>query len=164
MLSLSNLNSLKYVTLPQFRGLKFRLNSCILLHLYQTGSCDTALRFDLIPCRALSKRLPLLLMPESRNLQHNCISLDKPIKSTLHPQILCSSSGQSSWLQIQRSGFDSRCYQIFWEVVGLERSPLSLVSTIEELLGRNSIGSDLKIREYDRRDHADHVAPSIREN
>jgi hypothetical protein len=25
------------------------------------------------------------------------------------------SSGQSSWLQIQRSGFDSRCYQIFSE-------------------------------------------------
>jgi hypothetical protein len=29
-------------------------------------------------------------------------------------------------------------YQIFWEVVGLERGPLSLVSTIEELLGRKS--------------------------
>jgi hypothetical protein len=28
------------------------------------------------------------------------------------------SSGQSSWLQIQRSRFDSRRYQIFWEVVG----------------------------------------------
>jgi hypothetical protein len=35
------------------------------------------------------------------------------------------SSGQSSWLQILRSGFDSRRYQIFWEVVGLERGPLS---------------------------------------
>jgi hypothetical protein len=45
-------------------------------------------------------------------------------------------SGQSPWLQIRRSGFDSRRYQIFWEVVGLERGPLSLVSTIEELLGR----------------------------
>jgi hypothetical protein len=41
------------------------------------------------------------------------------------------SSGQSSWLQ--RSGFDSRRYQIFWEVVGLEWGPLSLVSTTEEL-------------------------------
>jgi hypothetical protein len=28
------------------------------------------------------------------------------------------SSGHSIWLQIQRSGFDSRRYQIFWEVVG----------------------------------------------
>jgi hypothetical protein len=35
------------------------------------------------------------------------------------------SSGQSFWLQIQRSGFDSRRYQIFWEVVGLEQGPLS---------------------------------------
>jgi hypothetical protein len=41
------------------------------------------------------------------------------------------SSGQSSWLQVQRSGFDSRRYQIFWEAVGLERGPLNLVSTTE---------------------------------
>jgi hypothetical protein len=45
-------------------------------------------------------------------------------------------------------GFDSRRSQIFWEVVGLERGPLSLVSTIEELFGRNSGGSGLEIREY----------------
>jgi hypothetical protein len=42
------------------------------------------------------------------------------------------SSGQSFWLQIQRSWFDSGRYQLFWEVVGLERGPLSLLSTIEE--------------------------------
>jgi hypothetical protein len=52
-------------------------------------------------------------------------------------------SGQSSWLQIQRSGFDSRSYHIFWEVVGLERGPLSLVITIEELLAGNCSGSGL---------------------
>jgi hypothetical protein len=52
----------------------------------------------------------------------------------------------------RRSGFDSQSYQIFWEVVGLERGPLSLVSKIEELLGRNSSGSDLENREYSRRD------------
>jgi hypothetical protein len=28
------------------------------------------------------------------------------------------------------------CGQIFWEVVGLERGPLSLVSTTEDLLDR----------------------------
>jgi hypothetical protein len=33
-------------------------------------------------------------------------------------------------------GFDSRRYQIFWEVVGLERGPLSLVRIIEEILER----------------------------
>jgi hypothetical protein len=58
------------------------------------------------------------------------------------------SSGQSSWLQIQRSVFDSRHYQIFREVVVLEWGPLSLLSATEELLGRNSSGSSLKIREY----------------
>jgi hypothetical protein len=36
--------------------------------------------------------------------------------------------------------------------VGLERGPLSLVRTTEELLGRNSRGSGQENREYDRRD------------
>jgi hypothetical protein len=36
--------------------------------------------------------------------------------------------------------------------VGLERGPLSLVSTTEELLGSNSSGSGLESREYGRRD------------
>jgi hypothetical protein len=53
--------------------------------------------------------------------------------------------------QIRRSGFDSRHYQKK-KVVCLERSPLSLVSTTEELLGRKSSGSDLENREYCRRD------------
>jgi hypothetical protein len=47
--------------------------------------------------------------------------------------------------------------------VSLERGPLSLVSTIEELLGRKRSGSGLESREYGSRDsHADHVAPSIK--
>jgi hypothetical protein len=36
--------------------------------------------------------------------------------------------------------------------VGLERGPLSLVSTTEELLGRKSSGSGIESREYCRRD------------
>jgi hypothetical protein len=62
------------------------------------------------------------------------------------------SSGQSSWPQIQRSGLASRRYQICCEVVGLERGPFCLVSTIEELLERKSSGSGLESREYGRRD------------
>jgi hypothetical protein len=58
------------------------------------------------------------------------------------------SSGQSSWLQIQKSVFYSRRYQIFREVVGLQRGPNSLVSTIEELLRRKSSGSGLENRKY----------------
>jgi hypothetical protein len=55
-------------------------------------------------------------------------------------------SGQISWLQILRSGFDSRRYQIFREVVGLVRGLLSLVTTTEELLETKSSCSGLENR------------------
>jgi hypothetical protein len=45
------------------------------------------------------------------------------------------SSGQTSWLKIRRTGFDSRHY-LKKKLLGLERGPLSLVSTTEELLDR----------------------------
>jgi hypothetical protein len=62
------------------------------------------------------------------------------------------SSGQGSWLQIQRSEFDFWYYQIFWELVGLEQGPFSLVSTIEELRGRKISYFGLENLEYGRRD------------
>jgi hypothetical protein len=85
--------------------------------------------------------------PYSLCVSTNC-SYVHEIFNVLHSRIdrLC----QSSWLQIQRSRLDSRRYQIFWEVVGLEQGPLSLVSIIE-LFGRKSSGSGLEIREYGRR-------------
>jgi hypothetical protein len=43
-------------------------------------------------------------------------------------------------------GFDSRRYQIFCEVVGLERGPLSLLRINEELFQRN-IGYGLEKRD-----------------
>jgi hypothetical protein len=67
------------------------------------------------------------------------------------PRLPLWSSGQSSWLQIHRPGLDSLHYQNFLEVVGLERGPLSVVSTTEELLERKSSGSGLENREYGRR-------------
>jgi hypothetical protein len=47
--------------------------------------------------------------------------------------------------------------------MGLERGPLSLVSTTEELLERKTIGSGLENRDYvvEIR-HADRMAPFIR--
>jgi hypothetical protein len=51
----------------------------------------------------------------------------------------------------RRPGLDARRYHIFWDVVGLQRGPLSLVSTIEKLLGRKNNGSCLESREYGRR-------------
>jgi hypothetical protein len=64
------------------------------------------------------------------------------------------SSSQSSWLQIQKSVFDSQRYQIFWEIVGLERGPLSLVNTIEDLLESKISFSCLGNRDYGRRGSA----------
>jgi hypothetical protein len=49
-------------------------------------------------------------------------------------------------------GSISSAAKFFWEVMGLERGPLSLVSTTEELLGRNSTGSCLETLEYGRVD------------
>jgi hypothetical protein len=48
--------------------------------------------------------------------------------------------------------FDSLRYQIFWEVAGLERGPLNLMSTIEELLERNISGCGLESRGCGRGD------------
>jgi hypothetical protein len=62
------------------------------------------------------------------------------------------SSGQSSWLQVQVSGFDSRRYQIFWELVGPERGPPGFVSTTKELLGKKNSGFGLENRDYGYRD------------
>jgi hypothetical protein len=62
------------------------------------------------------------------------------------------------------SGYDSRRYQIFSEVVGLERDPLSLVSTTEELLEKKMApvykpeNTAVGIR------CADHATPSIRKS
>jgi hypothetical protein len=49
------------------------------------------------------------------------------------------------------------------KVVGLERGPLSLVSTTEELLDRKVAAQKTKNTAVGIR-HADHVAPSIRKS
>jgi hypothetical protein len=52
------------------------------------------------------------------------------------------SSGQSSWLETQRPQVDSLRYQIFLEVVGLERGPPSGGRSVSSyiLLGNNNKG------------------------
>jgi hypothetical protein len=55
------------------------------------------------------------------------------------------SSGQSSWLQIQKFGFDSR--RSVWK-----EEPLSLANTIEELHERKISGYGLENLDYGRRD------------
>jgi hypothetical protein len=71
-----------------------------------------------------------------------CFSLNKSA------DLFCSHA--RPWHLRPRS--DSRHSEIFWEVVGLEQGTLSLVSAIEELLGRKSSGSSLEIWEYGHRD------------
>jgi hypothetical protein len=70
----------------------------------------------------------------------------------------CKEYFTAGWLTMTASGlvvrvpgyrsrspkFDSRRYQIFWEVVGLERGPLSLMRIIEEVLEWKSSGSGLE--------------------
>jgi hypothetical protein len=55
------------------------------------------------------------------------------------PDRLCSLVVRVSGYRLKGIGFDSLRYQIFWEIVGLQRGPQSLVSTIEELRSRNLI-------------------------
>jgi hypothetical protein len=97
-------------------------------------------------CRTRSPLPPLFSWRHRIHVSH------QNIKQEANLTVYISIFGPSSWLQIQRSGFDSQRYQISWELVGLERGPLGLMSTIEELLGQNSSGSGLEIREYGRRD------------
>jgi hypothetical protein len=74
------------------------------------------------------------LMFESVNF-HNRLLMDQFIITVVLARPPLWSSGQSSWLQIRKPGFDSRYYQKK-KVVDLERGPLILVSTTEELLDR----------------------------
>jgi hypothetical protein len=78
---------------------------------------------------------PSITLCRFRPLSHSWAAISVQTNSfiILYPWLPLWSSVQSSWLQIQRSGFHSRSYESFWVVVGLERGPLSLVSTVEEL-------------------------------
>jgi hypothetical protein len=50
------------------------------------------------------------------------------------PDRLCGLVVRVSGYESICTVFDSRPYQIFWEVMGLERGPLSLVRTVKELI------------------------------
>jgi hypothetical protein len=49
---------------------------------------------------------------------------------------LCGLVARFHGYRFMGPGFDSRRYQIFWELVGLERGPLSLVRIFDDLLER----------------------------
>jgi hypothetical protein len=62
----------------------------------------------------------------------------------MQPERLCGLVVRVPGYRSRYPGFDSRRYQIFLEVVGLERGPLSLVRIIEELLEWKSSGPGLE--------------------
>jgi hypothetical protein len=74
------------------------------------------------------------------------LSKDFTFTAMLEPPLW--SSGQSSWLQIQRSRVQFMTLPDFPRSSGSGTGALSLVSAIEDLLRRNSSSSSLEIREY----------------
>jgi hypothetical protein len=93
-------------------------------------------------------------------LRHSSLRRPCHLEAPQHPSVSCSSSSfphsiyRLCGLVVRVSGyrsrgpeFDSRPYQIFWKVGGLERGALSLVITTEELLEKRSSGSGLENRD-----------------
>jgi hypothetical protein len=78
---------------------------------------------------------------------------------TFYPQKLALTSPSSGGRSVCIVRSQTKATEL---VVGLERGPLSLVSTIEELLGRKSSGSGLESENSAVRiRHADHSAPPL---
>ena len=75
-----------------------------------------------------------LLLPSSMNKNVAATRPDLGSVFNLAQNRLCGLVVRVSGYKYRGFGFDSRRYQIFWVVVGLERGPLSLVRSIEELL------------------------------
>jgi hypothetical protein len=148
---------------------------CILINKYQTLRHTYCLRLKgITKTLALSPKDMLdetiMISYQDSNTYYNLTWLQKKLWPGI-PEVYIVllkvmglplwSSAQSSWLQMQRPGFDSRHYQSFWEVVGLEQVPLSLVSTTEELHDRKSWDSSLEWKEDGCRDPShDHMAHS----
>jgi hypothetical protein len=127
--------------------------------------CDKQSEYDNACVRFLH---PFFLLPSIRNIwayaTSNAQCLGPPVigpstswhsyyililQNTLNDR-LCGLVVRVPGYRSRGPGFDSRRYQIFWEVVGLERGPLSLVRIIEELLEWKSIGSGQETRIHGR--------------
>jgi hypothetical protein len=73
-----------------------------------------------------------------------CQLLTKFFNTEVLPKLNTLYKARGPGYRCRGSRFDSRHYQISLEVVGLEQYPLSLVSTTEELHGKNISGSGLQ--------------------
>jgi hypothetical protein len=97
------------------------------------------LRIYILPPPSMLLGIAFLCPVEKRVRVHYCLVYLRVSKlgpiTFIRPPLW--SSGQSSWLQIRRPGFEFRHYQKK-KIVGLERGALILVSTTEELLDRKA--------------------------
>jgi hypothetical protein len=73
-------------------------------------------------------------------------------RGTLYPHKLAITSPKSGGRSVVIVRSRTQTMEFSLLLVGLERGPLSFVSTIEELLERKSSGSGLENREYGSRD------------
>jgi hypothetical protein len=60
-------------------------------------------------------------------------TIDYLVKAFQQKYRLCSLVVRVPGYRSRNPGFDSRRYQVFWEIVGLERGPLSLMRIIEDI-------------------------------
>jgi hypothetical protein len=70
----------------------------------------------------------------------------------VHSDRLCGLVVRVPGYRSRGPGFDSRCYQIFLEVVGLERGPLSLVRELRSYVNGKVADRVLKTDINGRRD------------
>jgi hypothetical protein len=88
-----------------------------------------------------TRRATRRYIPDDCILQIRHVSADRIYAFCLYfADRLCGLVVRVSGYRYRGPVFDSRRFQIFWEAVGLERGPLSLVRRTEEVLGRNSSG------------------------
>ena len=98
--------------------------------------------FPLLTYRSSYEQVPLInyrksykQVPTNILVKKAIVSQEKHLRKLSQDEDrLCGLEVRVSGYRYRGLGFDSRRYQIFWVVVGLERGPLSLVRSIEELL------------------------------
>jgi hypothetical protein len=100
--------------------------------------------------QTMSSLLPFVVLFWKHHASSSCIIIIDALKrlpSLYIAHRLCGLEIRVSGYRSRGPGFDSRPYQIFWEVRVLERGPLGLVKTTEELLQWKSSGSGLENRD-----------------
>jgi hypothetical protein len=116
-----------WISLQEISQLK-KVLFCIFWHIYMGTKlqvCNTYLHYEVrVLTSCIGSSVPIDMATELYSLHTDSVNKNKKQTPVRVPGF--RSSG---------AGLDYRRYQIFWEAVGLEGGPFSLVSTTEELLG-----------------------------